>query len=201
MSLGPTRRSFSVGLAFVLAVVCAPAALSGTGLGQSPGSFPPPTPVPPNGSPSPYPTALATPPPSEDPPGIAAASAILVDLDGGQVLYSLRPRVRRPVASLTKVMTALLVLERTEPGERVVASARAAAQSGSELGLRPGEALPVEDLLHALMLQSANDAAVALAEHVGGTVDGFVSEMNVRAAALGLDGTRFFSPNVLDDRG
>ncbi|MCA1727061.1 MAG: D-alanyl-D-alanine carboxypeptidase, partial [Actinobacteria bacterium] len=195
------RRSARVAVAFAVAVVAGPLAFGRLGLAQEPGSFPPPTPVPPNGSPSPYPTALSTPPPSYAPPDLAAASAILMELEGGRTLFARAANVRRPIASLTKVMTALLVVERTDPGEQVVATATAVAATGSELGLRVGEVLPVDELLHALLLQSANDAAVALAEHVGGTVDGFVAEMNVRAQALGLADTRFFSPNGLDDRG
>jgi serine-type D-Ala-D-Ala carboxypeptidase (penicillin-binding protein 5/6) len=195
------RRFARVAVAFAVAVFAGPVAFGRLGLAQGSGSFPPPTPVPPNGSPSPYPTALSTPAPSYAPPELAAASALLMDLDGGRTLFARAAQVRRPIASLTKVMTALLVVERTEPDEEVVASAAAAAASGSELGLRIGEVLPVDELLHALLLQSANDAAVALAEHVGGTVEGFVAEMNVRAQALALEDTRFFSPNGLDDRG
>jgi serine-type D-Ala-D-Ala carboxypeptidase (penicillin-binding protein 5/6) len=162
---------------------------------------PPPTPVPPFGSPSPYPTALDTPPPSARPPRLDVAAAALVDLDSGQVLYERNGRVRRPVASLTKVMTALLVLEATDPGERVTASGAAAAQEGAELGLRRGEVQPVRRLLYSLMLQSANDSAVALAEHVAGDVGSFVRGMNRRARALGARRTRFASPNGLDDSG
>jgi serine-type D-Ala-D-Ala carboxypeptidase (penicillin-binding protein 5/6) len=163
--------------------------------------IPPPTPVPPFGSPSPYPTALETPPPSARPPTVDAAAVALVDLDSGQVLYARNGSARRPVASLTKVMTAFLVLEATRPGERVTAGGAATAQEGAELGLRPGEVQPVRRLLYALLLQSANDAAVALAEHVAGDVPRFVRGMNRRARALGARRTRFASPSGLDDSG
>jgi D-alanyl-D-alanine carboxypeptidase (penicillin-binding protein 5/6) len=162
---------------------------------------PPPTPVPPAGSPSPYPTALATPVPSAEPPRLTAESAALGDLDSGEILWQRRGTERRPIASVTKIMTALLVLETADPGELVTASAEAASQSGAELGLEVGEQLPVRDLLLALMLQSANDAAVALAEHVSGDVEAFVQGMNRRAGELGLQDTRFASPNGLDDSG
>jgi D-alanyl-D-alanine carboxypeptidase (penicillin-binding protein 5/6) len=162
---------------------------------------PPPTPVPPDGSPSPYPTALGTPSPSTREPRVAAASALLADLDSGEVLWERNPDERRPIASVTKVMTGLLVVEATDPDEVVTASRNAASQTGAVLGLGVGEAQPVRQLLMALMLQSANDAAVALAEHVGGTVDGFVDGMNRRARRLGARDTRFASPNGLDDRG
>ncbi len=167
---------------------------------------PPPTPVPPAGSPSPFPSVLHTPSPSAGPPEIRAASAILADLDTGQVLYAKNPGERRPIASLTKIMTALLVLQSTKATDVVTVSEDAAVPQGSaglsELGLRPGEQLPVSELMYALLLQSANDAATALAEYVGGTVENFVDLMNEKASRLGVHaGTRFYSPNGLDDRG
>ncbi|HVM11060.1 MAG TPA: D-alanyl-D-alanine carboxypeptidase family protein, partial [Actinomycetota bacterium] len=116
-------------------------------------------------------------------------------------LFERRGGRRLPIASTTKVMTALIVLESTTPFEVVVVSERAAAEPGARLGLRAGERIEVRQLLQALMLQSANDAAVALAEHVSGSVERFVRRMNRRARALGLRRTRFASPNGLDDRG
>jgi D-alanyl-D-alanine carboxypeptidase len=170
-------------------------------LGQRSPGIPPPTPVPPEGSPSPYPTALDTPPPSAEEPRVEAEAAALADLDSGRVLFEAGTEVRRPIASLTKVMTALLVIERTRPTETVTASSEAAGQAGAELGLVPGEERTVRELLLALLLQSANDAAVALAEHVSGSVDRFIAEMNARAADLGMDDTEFQSPSGLDDEG
>jgi serine-type D-Ala-D-Ala carboxypeptidase (penicillin-binding protein 5/6) len=169
---------------------------------------PPPTPVlGPGGrmSPSPFPTVLRTPPPSASTPEIAAGSAALVDLDTGQVLLAQDADAERPIASLTKLMTAVLVLRRADPADVVTVSERASTAVGgvgiSELGLRTGERLSVEQLLYALLLQSANDAAVALAEHVSGSVDAFVRAMNAEARRLGMRHTRFYSPNGLDDRG
>jgi D-alanyl-D-alanine carboxypeptidase (penicillin-binding protein 5/6) len=168
---------------------------------------PPPTPVlQPNGqlSPSPFPQALRTPVPSAVPPQIDAAAAVLADPDTGRVLFDLNGTERRPIASVTKIMTALLVIEETVPTEIVTTTANAAAGGGvgiSGLGLETGERIRVQELLYALMLQSANDAAVALAEHVSGSVDGFVRRMNRRARDLGMDRTRFASPNGLDDAG
>jgi D-alanyl-D-alanine carboxypeptidase (penicillin-binding protein 5/6) len=190
------RPLLHVLVALVLAVAAGPVAAQTT-----PPTVPPPTPVPPLGSPSPYPTGLETPPPSTTPPRVEAASAALSDLDSGRVLWAQGGAERRPIASVTKIMTALLVLESLRPGERVVASPLAASQTGAELGLRTGEEIPISDLLLALMLQSANDAAVALAEHVGGSVEGFVDRMNQRAEELKLRDTRFSSPNGLDDSG
>lgn len=170
-------------------------------------SPPPPTPVvQPGGqtSPSPFPSALRTPVPSREVPEIRAASAVLTDLDTGQVLFGLNRNMRRPIASLTKIMTALLVLERTGPTDVVTVGQEAAEGriSGiSGLGLQEGERIRVTELVYALLLQSANDAAEALAEHVAGSVEAFVDQMNVRARQLDLSRTRFASPNGLDDSG
>jgi D-alanyl-D-alanine carboxypeptidase (penicillin-binding protein 5/6) len=164
-------------------------------------STPPPTPVPPNGSPSPFPTVLTTPRPSLTPPPLGARSAILEDLGTGQVLFAKAPDGSRPIASLTKVMTALVVLSRTKPGDTVVVDWTAASQSGSVLGLRVGERITVRELLFALLVQSSNDAAVALAEHVGRTVPGFVAMMNRQAARMKLSHSRFTGPSGLDNGG
>ena len=162
---------------------------------------PPPTPVPPFGSPSPYPTALETPDIPKLKPVLSAPSGAVLDLDSGRMLYATGGTTRRPIASTTKIMTALLVLESVGMRDVVTVSPVAAGQSGASLGLQSGERIRVRDLLYALMLQSANDAAVALAEHVAGSVQEFVGRMNRRARALGLRDTRFRSPNGLDDRG
>jgi D-alanyl-D-alanine carboxypeptidase (penicillin-binding protein 5/6) len=172
-----------------------------------PPSPPPPTPVvlPGGGtSPSPFPSTLRTPAPSAQPPEIRAQAAVLADLETGQVLFAHKPNERRPIASLTKIMTAMLVTERTEPTDVVTVSDEAASgrPAGiSSLGLVPGERIRVNELLYALLLQSANDAAVALAEHVSGSVDAFVDDMNTRTERLGLSNTMFASPNGLDDDG
>jgi serine-type D-Ala-D-Ala carboxypeptidase (penicillin-binding protein 5/6) len=168
---------------------------------------PPPTPViQPGGqaSPSPFPSTLRTPSTSTELPEIHAASAVLADLDTGQVLFDLNSNQRRPIASVTKIMTALLVVERTDLTDVVAVSEGAASGqvSGiSGLGLVAGERIRVDELLYALLLQSANDAAVALAEHVSGSVDAFVDDMNARADQLGMTRTVFTSPNGLDDTG
>jgi serine-type D-Ala-D-Ala carboxypeptidase (penicillin-binding protein 5/6) len=110
------------------------------------------------------------------------------------------------LASTTKIMTGLLVLSRAKP-DQLVKVGPAAAEEGragagfSELGLKPGERISIEQLLYALMLQSSNDAAVALAEGVSGTAQRFIDAMNRKARALGLRHTKFFSPSGLDDRG
>ena len=169
---------------------------------------PPPTPVvlPGGGtSPSPFPSTLRTPRPSPtEPPDLRAASAVLLDLDTGQILHAIAPTEKRPIASLTKIMTAYLVLSRVSPNDVVTVSADAASgriAGISGLGLLEGERIRVHELLYALLLQSANDAAVALAEHVSGDVETFVAAMNRTAQRLGLSRTRFASPNGLDDTG
>jgi D-alanyl-D-alanine carboxypeptidase (penicillin-binding protein 5/6) len=167
---------------------------------------PPPTPVPPDGSLSPFPQTLDTPTDASSPPVLSAPSAILADLGSGQVLFARNADAKRPIASLTKIMTALLVLERSSPTDVVTVNPDAViAQSDrpgiSALGLETGERISVENLFYALLLQSANDAAVALADHVSGSEARFVKRMNARAATLGMRRTSFRSSNGLDDRG
>jgi D-alanyl-D-alanine carboxypeptidase (penicillin-binding protein 5/6) len=173
-----------------------------------PQAGPPPTPVPPNGSPSPFISHLSTPVDPMAIPKVDASAAILIDPGTGQVLFQKSPEQARPVASLTKLMTALLVLE-TEAGRldrkiRVHPDAvfhRGDYGGGSTLGLRSGERVSVRGLLTGLLLGSANDAAEALAIEEAGSVSAFVEEMNARAKALGMSRTRFASPHGLDDRG
>jgi D-alanyl-D-alanine carboxypeptidase (penicillin-binding protein 5/6) len=128
---------------------------------------------------------------------------VLVDLDTGQVLFEL-DRNDADRSEPHKIMTALLVVERAGLTDVVTESEGAASGqvSGiSGLGLEPGERIRVNELLYALLLQSANDAALALAEHVSGSVDAFVDAMNARAEQLGMTRTMFASPNGLDDSG
>lgn len=135
-------------------------------------------------------------------PSVAAAAAILVDQDTGQILYQKAPDARRPIASLTKVMTALVVME-TEPDLSSLAtvSEAAAGQIGAELGLVRGERVDLRTLLYGLLLESANDAAVSLAEHVAGSEEAFAGLMNRRATSLGLSNTHFGGATGLDNAG
>jgi D-alanyl-D-alanine carboxypeptidase (penicillin-binding protein 5/6) len=198
-------RAIRAGVAVsVIAGLGVQLALLGTASAERSG--PPPTPVPPRGSASPFPQTLDTPSDAVAPPRIEAPSAILADLDDGQVMLAKAPEIRRPIASLTKVMTALIVLDRLALDDVVVVSPEAVFEdddygASSTLGLRAGERRTVRELLDALMLQSANDAAVALAIEVSGSQQRFVELMNDRGRALGLRDTVFFSPNGLDDRG
>jgi D-alanyl-D-alanine carboxypeptidase len=200
--VSPSSRPGRRALALVLVIVASQVWLIGLASAQL--SPPPPTPVPPDGSLSPFPTALDTPADPLAVPRISAPSAVLAELSSGQVLYAKDARARRSIASLTKIMTALLTLERTDPAEIVTVrpdSVLADRGGIAALGLEVGERISVTDLLDALMLQSANDAAIALADHVAGSEPRFVRIMNRRADRLGMARTRFRSPNGLDDRG
>jgi D-alanyl-D-alanine carboxypeptidase (penicillin-binding protein 5/6) len=142
--------------------------------------------------------AQAAPP---DPPELSAPSAILIEASTGDVLYERAADKRRAIASTTKLMTALLTMEHAKLSDMVEASSYVAAPIESKLSLRPGEELTVADLLRGLMLESANDAAVTLAEHVSGTRSAFVRLMNRRARELKLRNTHFDNPIGLDGAG
>ena len=135
------------------------------------------------------------------PPAISAAAALLTDVDTGQVLYALHEHQPLAPASTTKIMTALLTLQRGTLSDSVTVSANAAATGGSTMGLQAGETLTVRDLLTGLLIPSGNDAAVALAEYVSGDEARFVGLMNQTAAQMGLNETRFVNPHGLDDPG
>lgn len=127
-------------------------------------------------------------------------AGMVFDVESGEILWRHQPVRPLPVASLTKVMTALLVVDNTEAREEARVSKAALSYSGSGVGLLPkGRHVAVETLLHGLLLPSGNDAANVLAEHVGGTRTAFVSMMNARAQELGLECTRFRSPSGIAD--
>jgi serine-type D-Ala-D-Ala carboxypeptidase (penicillin-binding protein 5/6) len=134
-------------------------------------------------------------------PRIGAPSAILVDARDGHVLYRRDADARRPIASTTKLMTALLSVERLPLRRRLTAAPYAAAAAESQIELAPGERMSVADLLRGLMLESANDAAVTLARGAGGSVRRFVKLMNRRAVQLGLTETHYANPVGLDEQG
>lgn len=203
------RRALATAFAVVPSVVLAATLLAQAAVLGSLGlrAGPPPTPVPPNGSPSPFLGRLETPGDAVAVPAIDAPSAMLVDLGSEQVLFHKDRNRVRPVASLTKLMTALIVLDREERLNRRIrvhpdaVFGRNDYGAGSTLGLRPGERISIRDLLEGLLLGSANDAAEALAIEEAGSVGAFVDRMNARAEALGMRRTRFASPHGLDDRG
>jgi serine-type D-Ala-D-Ala carboxypeptidase (penicillin-binding protein 5/6) len=137
---------------------------------------------------------------AERPPPVPGAdAAMVVDGRDGEVMLAKNAGERQSIASTTKLMTALLTLERTRPREVFRAADYVAAPVESQIGLRPGERMTVQDLFEALLLESANDAAVTLAEGVSGSVDAFVGDMNERAAELGLEDTSYANPIGFDD--
>ncbi len=125
-------------------------------------------------------------------------AGLLFDLDSGEVLWRRSPQTTVPIASLTKIMTALVVVERTTSRERVKVTRTALDYAGRGVGLPKGKRVPIEGLLHGMMLVSGNDAAKALAIHVGRGERRFVRDMNAHAGRLGLRCSHFVSPHGLE---
>lgn len=132
------------------------------------------------------------------PEELYAQSAILMDADSGRVLFEKNGAEQRPMASTTKILTCILVLENAGLEESAQVSANAASQPKVHLGVSAGERYCVKDLLYSLMLESHNDAAVVLAEHVGGSLEGFAGMMNQKAREIGCEHSYFITPNGLD---
>jgi serine-type D-Ala-D-Ala carboxypeptidase (penicillin-binding protein 5/6) len=128
------------------------------------------------------------------------ASAYLVELNG-KAIWAKQPERRLPPASLTKLMTALLVLEQTQPEDEVVIQPASTHETGSRIGLKTGERFRMQDLLAAALLNSANDACHALADHLAGDEANFVAQMNRRAQTLGMQHTRFTNACGHDETG
>ena len=129
-------------------------------------------------------------------------SGLLFDLDTGAVLWRRQPDRVLPIASLTKMMTAILVVDRARPTAKVRVTKEALAYKGSAVGILPkGKRIKLETMLNGLLLPSGNDAAIALAQRMSGTVAHFVERMNERAGDLGLSCTRFSSPDGFEDAG
>jgi serine-type D-Ala-D-Ala carboxypeptidase (penicillin-binding protein 5/6) len=136
------------------------------------------------------------------PPPVEARAVLVADGRTGDVLYERNADRRMAMASITKLMTALVTLENARPGQMVTVAPQAVAPGGSSIFLTAGERLRVRDLLAAALIQSANDSAFALAAKVGdGSVKRFVRMMNAKAEELGLDGTRYVRPDGLDVAG
>lgn len=134
-------------------------------------------------------------------PIIESGGAIAIDRKTGKILFEKNPHSRMPMASITKLMTALITIEENQLDEIVTITTNAAATAGSNMALRAGEKITVENLIKGLMINSANDAAVALAEHNSGTSAKFTEKMNKRAEELALSNTHFSNPTGLDDPG
>ena len=129
---------------------------------------------------------------------ISAKSAILIDSASGRILYEKNAYQKLPMASTTKIMTGLLACESGKLDEYVKVSPFASGTEGSSLWLEAGQQISFENLLYGLMLKSGNDAAVAIAEHIGGSVEAFALLMNQKAKAIGLKNTNFENPHGLD---
>ena len=147
-------------------------------------------------------TALAAP----VPPEISAPSAILIESSTGKILYEKDAVTRLPPASVTKIMTILLIAEAIDSGrisldDMVTTSDNAASMGGSQVYLEVGESMSVHDMLKAVVIASGNDAATAMAEHIAGSAEGFVALMNQRAAELGMENTTFVNCHGLDTDG
>ncbi len=132
---------------------------------------------------------------------VNAASAILMDAVTGEVLFEQNADDPRPPASITKILTALVILERGVLADTVVVGQTAASVGGYRLGLRRGQRISLEDLLSAILIRSANDAAEAAAEYVGSGAAGFVAMMNAKAQELGMYHSHFKNPHGLDEPG
>lgn len=137
---------------------------------------------------------------------ITAPSAVLMESTTGKILFEKNSHEKRPCASVTKVMTLLLVFEAIDSGklsldETITASEHAASMGGSDIWLEPGEKMSADDMIKATVVASANDAAVALAEHISGSEDAFIENMNKRAKELKMNDTVFKNCNGLDEEG
>ncbi len=178
------RKSGSMALALMLIVLWPQAALA----------------VPPSGAwPAVPEMPLAIPADVASPPRVTADAAVLIDYTTGRILWSKDANAPRAPASTTKMMTALVALELGHPDALVTVSRSAAATPGSSAGLRAGEQYSLLQLLQGLLLRSGNDAAVAIAQYIAGSVPAFAALMNARAKAMGLTETNFVNPHGLTE--
>ncbi len=129
---------------------------------------------------------------------ISARSAVLIEASSGNVIFEKASDIRMPMASTTKIMTALIALENCDISKVIKVSPLSIGIEGSSIYLSAGESVTMEDLLYALLLESANDAAAAIAIEVGGSIEGFAEMMNEKARELGLENTHFDNPHGLD---
>jgi serine-type D-Ala-D-Ala carboxypeptidase (penicillin-binding protein 5/6) len=130
---------------------------------------------------------------------VSAVSAVLMDQESGRVLYEKGAHEKKRIASITKIMTAVLAIESGKLEKMVKVSPKATKAEGSSVYLKPNEKIKLEDLVYGLMLRSGNDTAEAIAEYVGGSLDGFVYLMNQKAGEIGMANTHFANPHGLDN--
>lgn len=133
-----------------------------------------------------------------EPPNTNSRSCVVIDRNSNTILYGKNETQKRKMASTTKIMTATIIIEKFDLKDTIEVSKKAAGTGGSRLGLKTGDKITVNDLLYGLMLRSGNDAAVALAEYAGGSIEGFAELMNKKALDLGLINTHFETPHGLD---
>lgn len=133
-------------------------------------------------------------------PKINSRAAVVIDRKSKKILYGKNENIKKAMASTTKIMTAMVVIQNTNLDNIVEVSKKAAGTGGSRLGLKIGDKISVKDLLYGLLLRSGNDAAVALAEYVGGDIEGFAQLMNQNAEELNLNNTHFITPHGLDQQ-
>lgn len=131
-------------------------------------------------------------------PGVSANNAILIEQSTGRVLFEKKAHDKQSIASITKIMTAIVAIESGKMGDMAKTSRKAIHTEGSSIYLEQGEKMLVEDLVYGLMLRSGNDAAVVIGEHIGGSEEGFVHLMNEKAKWLGMTNTHFDNPHGLD---
>ncbi len=132
---------------------------------------------------------------------ISSPSAIVICSESGRVLYDKNSNEQRKMASLTKIMTAILLVENCKMDEEITIDKKACYIGGSEAGIKPNEIMTAENLLYAMLLPSGNDAALAIAYHIGGNIENFATMMNRKAQMLGLEDTQFKNPHGLDTDG
>jgi D-alanyl-D-alanine carboxypeptidase (penicillin-binding protein 5/6) len=130
---------------------------------------------------------------------VGAQGAVLMEQKSGRVLYEKDAHTKRRIASITKIMTGILAIESGKMNQYVKVSEQATRAEGSSVYLKPGEKIKLNDLVYGLMLRSGNDTAVAIAEYIGGSVDGFALLMNQKAREIGMVNTHFSNPHGLDD--
>lgn len=138
---------------------------------------------------------------ASEPSRLHAHAGILMDRKSGRILWSLNPYEERAMASTTKIMTSIIAIENGNLEDTVVVSKKAASAPPVKLNIKPGEEYKLKDLLYALMLESSNDVAVAIAEHVGGSTENFCEMMTLKAREIGAMATTYKTPNGLDSNG
>ena len=129
---------------------------------------------------------------------ISSPSAVVICNESGRILYNKNAKEQRKMASLTKMMTAILLVENCEMNEQITIDKRACYIGGSEAGIKPNDTITAENLLYGMLLPSGNDCAMAIGYHIGGSIENFAAMMNKKAKELGLEDTNFENPHGLD---